>query len=68
MLSLGTTLNNRYRVDRMLEIGALEAQYVGWDLIAGAPVMIKELMPQPDLDEEELRALSNFRARRSHVG
>jgi serine/threonine protein kinase len=57
MLSLGTVLNNRYRVDRMLEIGALEAQYVGWDLEANTPVTIKELMPQPDLENETLQAL-----------
>jgi len=57
MLSLGTILNSRYRVDRMLEIGALEAQYVGWDLEANIPITIKELMPQPDLEAETLRAL-----------
>ncbi|MCJ7550121.1 MAG: protein kinase, partial [Anaerolineae bacterium] len=57
MLSLGTILNSRYRVDRMLEIGALEAQYVGWDLEANTPITIKELMPQPDLEAETLRAL-----------
>ncbi len=57
MLSLGTILNNRYRVDRMLEIGALEAQYVGWDLEANTPVTIKELMPQPDLEAETLQML-----------
>jgi len=57
MLSLGTVLNNRYRVDRMLEIGALEAQYVGWDLETNTPVTIKELTPQPDLGTETLQAL-----------
>jgi len=57
MLSLGTILNSRYRVDRMLEIGALEARYVGWDLEANTPVTIKELMPQPDLETETLQAL-----------
>ena len=57
MLSLGTTLHNRYRVDRMLEIGALEAQYRGWDLDAGEPVIIKELISQPDLSPAELRDL-----------
>ncbi len=57
MLSLGTILNNRYRVDRMLEIGALEARYVGWDLETNIPVTIKELMPQPGLEAETLQAL-----------
>jgi serine/threonine-protein kinase len=51
MLSLGAVLKGRYRVDRMLEIGALESRYMGWDLETNATVVIKELMPQPDLDE-----------------
>jgi len=42
MLNLGTILNNRYRVDRMLEIGALEARYVGWDLETNTPVTINQ--------------------------
>ena len=57
MLSLGTILNVRYRVDRLLKIDALEAQYVGWDLEANTPVTIKELLPQPDLEAETLGAL-----------
>ena len=57
MLSLGTILNSRYRVDRMLKIDALQAQYVGWDLEANTPVTIKELMPQPDLEAKILQAL-----------
>ncbi len=57
MLSLGTVLRNRYRIDRMLEIGALEAQYRGWDLEAGEPVIIKELISQPDLSPAELQDL-----------
>jgi serine/threonine protein kinase len=57
MLSLGTVLRNRYRVDRMLEIGPLEGQYRGWDLVAGEPVVIVEMSAQPDLDAEALGAL-----------
>lgn len=57
MLNLGTTLRTRYRVDRMLEIGALEAQYGAWDLQDNRPVTIKELMPQPELDTEALEKL-----------
>lgn len=57
MLSLGVVLKQRYRVDRMLEIGAMESRYVGWDLETNTTVVIKELMPQPDLDEGALPAL-----------
>ncbi len=52
MLSIGDVLNARYRIDRMLEIGALESQYQGWDLETHTSVIIKELMPQPELDAE----------------
>jgi serine/threonine protein kinase len=54
MLNLGAQLKGRYRVDRLLEIGALDGQYGGWDIQANIPVLIKELMPQPELDEELL--------------
>ena len=57
MLSLGDTLHGRYRVDRLMEIGAQEARYVGWDLQEGAAVTISELMPQPDLDQGPLDEL-----------
>lgn len=55
MLSLGAVLQDRYRVDNMLEIGALESQYWGWDLEAHQAVIIRELLPQPDLDPTTLR-------------
>ncbi len=57
MLSLGSVLKARYRVDRLLEIGALEGQYRGWDLESGGPVIIKELLPQPDLEPDALSHL-----------
>ncbi|MGC9348915.1 MAG: serine/threonine protein kinase [Anaerolineae bacterium] len=57
MPSLGTMLRERYRVDRMLEIDALEAQYTGRDMEAGVAVVIRELLPQPDLDAETMGAL-----------
>ena len=59
MLSLGTVLADRYRVDRMLEIGPLEGQYRGWDLVAGAAVLIREMSAQPDLDIEMLQTLQH---------
>ncbi|MCU0523120.1 MAG: serine/threonine protein kinase, partial [Anaerolineae bacterium] len=52
MLSLGATLQGRYRVDRMLDIGAMEARYRGWDQQRGEPIFIRELSPQPDLEPE----------------
>ncbi len=57
MLSLSKVLKARYRVDRMLDIGALEGHYGGWDLEKNEPVLIKELLPQPDLDPETLETL-----------
>ncbi len=52
MLSLGSVVHNRYRIDRLLEIGALEARYRGWDQDLGEPIFIK-LSPQPDLTQEK---------------
>jgi hypothetical protein len=61
MLSMGDILKARYRIDRMLDIGALEGHYGGWDLETNEPVLIKELLPQPDLDPEMLETLrANF--------
>lgn len=57
MLSIGSILQNRYRVDRMLDIGAMEARYRGWDLRHGEPVFIRELTPQPDLTAEVQESL-----------
>ena len=54
MATIGTVLANRYRVDRMLTIGALEALYQGWDLLESAPVIIRELLPQQDAPPEVL--------------
>lgn len=63
MLSIGSILQGRYRVDRMLDIGAMEARYRGWDQQQGEPVFIRELTPQPDLplDMQEM-LLSAFAA------
>lgn len=59
MVNLGHVLKERYRVDRMLEMGALEATYRGWDLEAGNAVIIREVLPQPDLGPAALRALES---------
>lgn len=57
MVNLGQVLNERYRIDRMLEMGALEATYRGCDLKNGDAVIIREILPQPDLDSARLREL-----------
>jgi serine/threonine-protein kinase len=59
MVSLGQVLRERYRVDRMLEMGALEASYRGWDLETGQPVIIREILPQTDMEPRVLRTLED---------
>lgn len=54
MATIGTVLANRYRVDRMLTIGALEALYQGWDLLESTSVIICELLPQQNAPREVL--------------
>ena len=57
MLTTGTLLQNRYRIDRMLEFGAMGAMYRAWDIQKDTPVSVKELMPQPDLAPGTLKRL-----------
>ncbi|MBN2394583.1 MAG: protein kinase [Anaerolineae bacterium] len=57
MLTTGTLLHNRYRIDRMLEFGVMGAMYRAWDTQRDAPVSVKELTPQPDLDRAVLDRL-----------
>ena len=57
MLTTGTLLYNRYRIDRMLEFGVMGAMYRAWDSQRDAPVSVKELTPQPDLDKAVLDRL-----------
>ena len=57
MLTTGTLLHNRYRIDRMLEFGVMGAMYRAWDTQRDAPVSVKELTPQPDLDRATLERL-----------
>jgi serine/threonine protein kinase len=54
MLTTGTLLHNRYRIDRMLEFGLMGAMYRAWDTQRDIPVSVKELTPQPDLDRAVL--------------
>ncbi len=57
MLTTGTLLHDRYRIDRMLEFGVMGAMYRAWDIQRNAPVSVKELTPQPDLDRAVLNRL-----------
>ena len=54
MLTTGTLLHNRYRIDRMLEFGVMGAMYRAWDTQRDAPVSVKELTPQPEMDRATL--------------
>jgi len=57
MLSVGTLLRNRYRIDRMLEISASGGLYRAWDTQANVAVVVRELLPQPDLSAQALATL-----------
>jgi serine/threonine protein kinase len=59
MLTTGTLLQNRYRIDRMLEFGVMGAMYRAWDTQRDKPVSVKELTPQPDLDRAVLKRLQS---------
>lgn len=67
MVSLGEVLKEHYRVDRMLEMGALEATYRGWDLKAGQPVIIREILPQTDMEPSVLGALKDAFLREAEI-
>lgn len=63
MLSLGDVLQSRYRVDRMLDIGALAGHYGGWDLETNREILITEFLAQPNLEDETLDNLCEAFAR-----
>jgi serine/threonine-protein kinase len=56
MIEQGTTVNGRYRVDRLIGEGGMGVVYVGHDLLLGRDVAIKALRPQYAVDPQ-------FRAR-----
>ena len=56
MIEQGTTVNGRYRVDRLIGEGGMAVVYVGHDLLLGRDVAIKALRPQYAVDPQ-------FRAR-----
>jgi serine/threonine-protein kinase len=57
MVNLGQVLRSRYRIDRMLKMGALEATYRGGDLETGDAVIVREILPQTDLEPAQLEGL-----------
>jgi len=57
MLTTGTILQNRYRIVSLLGQGGMGAVYRAWHLSLNAPVAIKEMIPQPDLDAQTLAQL-----------
>ncbi|MDF1513811.1 MAG: protein kinase [Anaerolineae bacterium] len=59
MLSLDRILNNRYRIDRLLELGAVETIYIGWDILTDTKVTISETKAQPNLKPDICRDLKN---------
>jgi eukaryotic-like serine/threonine-protein kinase len=56
-LTTGQILQNRYRIVVLLGQGGMGAVYRGWHLGLEMPVAIKEMVPQPGLNAEELNRL-----------
>ncbi|MBN1877921.1 MAG: protein kinase [Anaerolineae bacterium] len=49
MLTNGTVLQHRYRIDRLLSLSGTGGTYCAWDMMTQSQVTLKELTPQPDL-------------------
>ncbi|HOT92713.1 MAG TPA: protein kinase [Anaerolineae bacterium] len=67
MLTAGTLLHDRYRIDRLLEFGVMGAMYRAWDMQRNLPVTVKELTPQPELDRAVLDRLRRNLEREAQV-
>jgi hypothetical protein len=56
-LADGQVLRDRYRIDSLQRLGETEAVYRAWDTQRNVRVMLKEVIPQPDLDPDTLTEL-----------
>ncbi len=56
-LQSGQVLQHRYRVKDLLEEGGMGAVYRAWDARLEVPVALKEMRPQPGLEEHTLEEL-----------
>ena len=57
MLNQDRVLHNRYRIDRLHELGAVETIYLGWDNLSDTAVTISETRTEPNLLPDELESL-----------
>ena len=57
MLKPGQILQNRYRIEDLLGEGGMGAVYKAWDERLKLSVALKEMVPQPGLDEHMLKQL-----------
>jgi serine/threonine protein kinase len=56
-LTSGQILQNRYRIASMLGQGGMGAVYRAWDTRLNVPAAVKEMIPQPGLDQQTLAQL-----------
>ena len=56
-LEAGQMLQNRYRIVSMLGQGGMGAVYKAWDTRLNVSLAIKEMVPQPSLDQQTLEQL-----------
>ena len=57
MLTHGTLLQNRYRIESLLDMSSTGASYRAWDTRYELSIKLKELTPQPGIAAELLTAL-----------
>ena len=56
-LESGQKVDNRYRIEELLAQGGMGAVYRAWDTRLSRDIALKEMIPQPGLDEEMLSQL-----------